>query len=56
MAKTDYYRRNLIVAKKKEINAAEESFSAGGAHAVNKFRISDAIMMLVIILDRKSVV
>ncbi len=38
------------MAKTKEIKAGEESFSAGGAHAVNKFKISDAIMMLVIIL------
>ena len=27
--------------KKKEVNINEESTSAGGAHAVNKFRISD---------------
>ena len=38
------------MAKTKEINQNEESFSAGGAHAVNKFRISDAIMMLIIVL------
>ncbi len=38
------------MAKTKEINRSEESFSAGGAHAVNKFKISDAIMMLVIII------
>ena len=30
--------------KKKEVNINEESTSAGGAHAVNKFRISDFVM------------
>ena len=37
------------MGKKKNENG-EESFSAGGAHAVVGFKISDAIMMLVIIL------
>lgn len=32
------------------VNNGEESFSAGGAHAVIGFKISDAIMMLIIIL------
>ena len=31
--------------KKKEVNINEESTSAGGAHAVNKFRISDFVML-----------
>lgn len=35
--------------KKKEVNINEESTSAGGAHAVNKFRISDFVMMAVIV-------
>ncbi len=36
--------------KKKEVNINEESTSAGGAHAVNKFRISDFVMMAVIVI------
>ena len=35
---------------KSKTAGGEESFSAGGAHAVIGFKISDAIMMLVIIL------
>ena len=35
---------------KKEKDVEELSTSAGGAHAVNKFRVSDAVMMLIIIL------
>lgn len=35
---------------KKEKNINEESVSAGGAHAVNKFRISDFVMMAIIVL------
>ncbi len=38
------------MAKTKVTGKNEESFSTGGAHAVNKFKISDGIMMLVIIL------
>ena len=38
------------MAKTKEINKTEESFSSGGANAVNSFKISDAVMMLVIII------
>ena len=37
------------MAKTNNVNG-EESFSAGGAHAVIGFKISDAIMMLVIVL------
>ena len=36
--------------KKKEVNINEESTSAGGADAVNKFRISDFVMMAVIVI------
>lgn len=36
--------------KKKEVNINEESASTGGAHAVNKFRISDFVMMAVIVI------
>ena len=36
--------------KKKEVNSNEESTSAGGAHAVNKFRLSDFVMMAVIVI------
>jgi len=36
------------MAKNKQVE--EVSTSAGGAHAVNKFRVSDAIMMIVIVL------
>ncbi len=38
------------MAKKKEINPSEETFSAGGARAVTKFRISDFIMIAVIVI------
>ncbi|MBQ9589556.1 MAG: carbohydrate ABC transporter permease [Butyrivibrio sp.] len=37
------------MGKSKAVNG-EESFSAGGAHAVVKFKLSDALMMLVIVL------
>ena len=37
------------MGKSKAVNG-EESFSAGGAHAVVKFKVSDALMMLVIVL------
>ena len=36
--------------KKKEINPNEITTSAGGARAVNKFRIGDAIMMLIVVI------
>ncbi len=35
---------------KKKVNSEEVSTSAGGAHAVNKFRISDAVMIIFIVL------
>jgi len=38
------------MAKKKNVQGEEVSTSAGGAHAVNKFRISDFVMVLVIVL------
>ncbi|MBQ7429585.1 MAG: carbohydrate ABC transporter permease [Butyrivibrio sp.] len=38
------------MAKKKNVQGEEVSTSAGGAHAVNKFRVSDFIMILVIVL------
>jgi len=38
------------MAKKKNVQGEEVSTSAGGAHAVNKFRISDFVMILVIVL------
>ena len=41
--------------KKKEVNINEESTSAGGAHAVNKFRISDFVMMAVIVIPAPAV-
>ena len=36
--------------KKKEINPNEVTTSAGGARAVNKFKIGDAIMMLIVVI------
>ena len=38
------------MSKKKEINPSEMTTSAGGAHAINKFRIGDAIMMAIIVI------
>jgi putative aldouronate transport system permease protein len=38
------------MAKKKNVQGEEVSTSAGGAHAVNKFRVSDFVMILVIVL------
>ncbi len=38
------------MSKKKKENIAEERGSAGGARAINKFRIGDAIMMVIIVL------
>ena len=38
------------MSKKKEINPSEMTTSAGGAHAINKFRIGDVIMMAVIVI------
>ena len=35
---------------KKNVRGEEMSTSAGGAHAVNKFRISDAVMIIFIVL------
>ena len=38
------------MSKKKEINPSEMTISAGGSHAINKFRIGDAIMMVIIVI------
>ena len=38
------------MAKNKNVRGEEVSTSAGGAHAVNKFRISDAVMIIFIVL------
>ena len=38
------------MSKKKNVQGEEVSTSAGGAHAVNKFRVSDFVMILVIVL------
>ncbi|MCC8045277.1 MAG: carbohydrate ABC transporter permease [Clostridiales bacterium] len=38
------------MAKKKKNVSSEGDFSAGGSHAISKFKVSDAVMMIILVL------